>query len=85
MTEQRYWFPAKRYGWGWGTPITWQGWIVFIGFLVLALSGAVLIQPHTNHAGFLLYICVLSFLFGCVCWWKGEPTRWRWGDEDRRQ
>ena len=21
----RYWFPAKRYGWGWGPPSTWQG------------------------------------------------------------
>jgi hypothetical protein len=24
----RYWFPAKRYGWGWGLPVTWQGWAV---------------------------------------------------------
>ena len=29
-----YWFPAKRYGYGWGLPHTWQGWIVFF-----ALSG----------------------------------------------
>ena len=28
QTERKYWFPAKRYGWGWGMPNTWQGWLV---------------------------------------------------------
>ncbi len=23
-----YWFPAKRYRWGWGLPSVWQGWVV---------------------------------------------------------
>jgi hypothetical protein len=27
--DPEYWFPAKRYGWGWGIPVTWQGWVVF--------------------------------------------------------
>jgi len=30
--EQNYWFPAKRYGWGWGIPVTWQGWAVMAIF-----------------------------------------------------
>jgi len=25
QTERDYWFPAKRYGWGWGIPNRWQG------------------------------------------------------------
>jgi hypothetical protein len=29
QTERKYWFPAKRYGWGWGIPSSWQGWLVF--------------------------------------------------------
>ena len=29
----RNWFRAKRYGWGWGLPITWQGWAFFISWL----------------------------------------------------
>ncbi len=24
-----FWFPVKRYGWGWGLPVRWQGWVVF--------------------------------------------------------
>jgi hypothetical protein len=23
--DKTYWFPAKRYGWGWGLPTVWQG------------------------------------------------------------
>lgn len=28
MQQASYWFPAKRYGWGWGLPSSWQGWVV---------------------------------------------------------
>jgi hypothetical protein len=76
----RYWFPAKRYGWGWGLPITWQGWAIFVAFLVLVAVGAVVIPKH-SLAGFIAYAVVLSVLFAGVCWWKGEPPRWRWGGE----
>jgi hypothetical protein len=30
----RYWFPAKTYGWGWGLPSTWEGWLVLVGYPV---------------------------------------------------
>ena len=76
----RYWFPAKRYGWGWGFPITWQGWAIFVAFLVLLAVGAAVIPKH-SLAGFIAYAVVLSALFAGVCWWKGEPLRWRWGCE----
>jgi hypothetical protein len=26
---RKIWFPAKRYGWGWGLPCCWQGWVFF--------------------------------------------------------
>ena len=29
----RYWFPVKRYGWGWGPPATWEGWAVLAAFV----------------------------------------------------
>jgi hypothetical protein len=76
----RYWFPAKRYGWGWGFPIAWQGWAIFVAFLVLVAVGAAVIPKH-SLAGFIAYAVVLSVLFAGVCWWKGEPPRWRWGSE----
>ncbi|WP_269146578.1 hypothetical protein [Xanthomonas oryzae] len=27
--KKDYWFPAKTYGWGWGLPTVWQGWLVY--------------------------------------------------------
>jgi hypothetical protein len=79
----RYWFPAKpakRYGWGWGFPITWQGWAIFVAFLVLVAVGGAVIPKH-SLAGFIAYAVVLSVLFAGVCWWKGEAPRWRWAGE----
>ncbi len=54
MMQHECWFPAKppERGWGWGTPQTWQGWVVYIGYLVLLAAGILLILPH--HAGYFL-------------------------------
>jgi hypothetical protein len=81
MAEVRYWFPAKRYGWGWGLPITWEGWVVFAAFIGLVVAGAVIMPPGRSPAGFIATIVVLVILFAAVCWWKGEPARWRWGGD----
>ncbi len=77
----RYWFPAKRYGWGWGLPRTWEGWAVLLGFLALLVAGTVIVPPGRSLTGFIVYTGVLVALLVFICWWKGEPPRWRWGDE----
>lgn len=74
--ERKYWFPAKRYGWGWGLPVTWQGWAVLIAFVVLMAVGFPLLRPM--HLA-LPYGVALAALFVGVCWLKGEPPRWRSG------
>lgn len=79
MTTPRYWFPAKRYGWGWGPPATWQGWLCVAIFTVLLLTGLWLFDPRIQPLGFVLYVTVLSLAMVAVCWWKGEPPGWRWG------
>jgi hypothetical protein len=81
--ENRYWFPAKRYGWGWGLPCTWQGWLVLAAFLVLVAAGAIVFPPTTSHGFYYVYIALLVALLLGVCWLKGEPPRWRWGDDER--
>ncbi len=79
-SDPKYWFPAKRYGWGWGLPITWQGWLVLAAYVALIWAGAILFPPRQELAAFLLYMSVLLICFIGVCWAKGEPPRWRWGD-----
>ncbi len=77
--EPSYWFPAKRYGWGWGPPRTWQGWVVLALFLVLVGAGILIFPPEGHTVGFLVYLLVLVVLLIAVCAVKGEPPRWRWG------
>jgi hypothetical protein len=76
-----YWFPAKLYGWGWGFPITWQGWLVFAAFFVLLLAGIYLFPPGQSLAAFFLYVVILCVVLLGICWLKGEPPRWRWGND----
>jgi lipoprotein signal peptidase len=79
-TEQRYWFPAKRYGWGWGLPPAWQGWVVLIAYIGLVVGGAFVLKPtEASSFGYVAYTVVLTVALLVVCWLKGEPTSWRWG------
>jgi hypothetical protein len=80
-SEHRYWFPAKRYGWGWGPPVTWQGWLVMAVFIGLLVASAVAFPPNRAPGIFIICVVALSALLSLVCWLKGEPPRWRWGDD----
>jgi len=81
QTGPKYWFRAKRFGWGWGLPITWQGWLVLVAFVGLIVVGALVFPPRKALAAYIIYVVVLSTALVGVCWWKGEPPRWRWGDD----
>jgi len=79
MTKQPYWFPAKRYGWGWGVPTCWQGWAVIAVYAVLLVTAVVSIHPAQKPFLFAAAVFGLSLVLVAVCWVKGEPPRWRWG------
>jgi hypothetical protein len=79
--ERIYWFPAKRYGWGWGLPSSWQGWLVIAGYVALLVLGFALFPPASRTAEFIAYVVALTVVLIVICWFKGEPPRWRWGNE----
>ena len=67
QTDPEYWFPAKRYGWGWGIPNTWQGWLVLAVFGALLAAGSVVLPPDEKWGCFwpmLLYFrpCSLEYV-----------------------
>ncbi|SFS16578.1 hypothetical protein SAMN05216570_3337 [Dyella sp. OK004] len=76
--QPSYWFPAKRYGWGWGVPTTWQGWTVLLGYAGVMAASAALLLPQQRNA-FLVCTALWTVLLVAICWWKGEPPRWRTG------
>jgi uncharacterized membrane protein YkvI len=77
---ETFWFPAKRYGWGWGPPVRWQGWAVLVVYALLLTAAAFVFLRDDRIAAFLLSSVVLTVLLLIVCWLKGERPRWRWGD-----
>jgi hypothetical protein len=77
--SEDYWFPARRYGWGWGWPARWQGWVAFAVYAGLVAAGIAGLPLDLTPMGFVLYMLAVSALLVLVCcWWKGEPPRWRW-------
>jgi hypothetical protein len=76
------WFPAKRYGWGWGLPSAWQGWIVLFIYLVLVFGGIPFVQVSDGSFVYALYLVILTVALIAVCWLTGEPPRWRSGGRD---
>ena len=80
-SRDNYWFPAKRFGWGWGLPRRWQGWLVLGVFFGLFGLGVIYLQESARPVEFIAFASVLTLGMLVVCWIKGEPPRWRWGGE----
>ena len=74
------WFPAKRYGWGWGFPVAWQGWVVLLGYGALAVGAAYLFLPE-DRVSFYGSLVVLTAALIAILFRKGEEPRWRWGED----
>jgi hypothetical protein len=81
QSEKRYWFPAKRYGWGWGPPQTWQGWLVTLVWLA-AIAAASLFLIPTHLVTFLCFVLMMAVILLLICYAKGEPPGWRWGGRE---
>lgn len=79
-TDQRYWFRAKRYGWGWGLPISWQGWTVFVLWSAALFLPIRYLLPRSLPVHLIFVLFMVLLLVG-ICYKKGEPPRWRWGDQ----
>jgi hypothetical protein len=76
--KPRYWFPAKRYGWGWGPPSTSEGWLVLAAYVALLAALCLWFPAHKHPYWFWAGLASLVSTLVAICWWKGEPPRWRW-------
>jgi hypothetical protein len=92
MTKEKdYWFKAKRYGWGWGLPRTWQGWVSFGVFIAVWLWALTLLVPPVEdteispgRAALFVLIMVMDVAgLVYVSLKHGEPPKWRWGDKTK--
>jgi hypothetical protein len=73
----QYWYAAKRYGWGWGPPITWQGWVVLVLLIAALVVPVPLFLRFHRPEPYLAYVAVLVAVQFLICYLKGPPPRWR--------
>jgi len=78
--KKHYWFPAQKYGWGWGLPCCWQGWVAYGVWLALLYGGGIFIAPR-SISSFVVYAIVLGIALFIALFIKGERPRWRWGKD----
>ena len=85
--SNRYWFRQKRFGYG-ATPITWEGWLASLAFLivVLAINAAIILTARTNLQATAVLIVSVFAVIGLFFWLAASRTeggwRWRWGRRD---
>ena len=80
--KKNIWFPAKKYGIGWGFPVTWQGWVVLLSYILLILIGIKNVTGSFSQVVFfLVYVAFLTALLIFICLKKGEKPAWRWGNK----
>lgn len=81
MSNGPEWFAPKRFGYGSGLPIAWQGWAVLIGYLVIVLALTPLAKRSlVAHLSLVLTLTALLMLI-CKKTTRGG-WRWRSGPDD---
>ncbi|MCB2089251.1 MAG: hypothetical protein KDD98_10560 [Sphingomonadaceae bacterium] len=83
--EPGAWFAPKRYGYGAGWPIAWQGWALLGSYLaVLAGVGQLAsFEPETGPAiAFAVIIPATAVLIIAAKRRTRGEWRWRWGEGD---
>ena len=75
------WFAPKRYGYGIGLPISWQGWALTIGLVAITVSLGVTLRQRPLQLIALLVPIVATFVVIGARTTRGG-WRWRWGEED---
>ena len=74
------WWAPKRYGYGAGLPIAWQGWLVSLAYCVAVTLSAWLILPRSISAFVAIVLGATAALL-VICARKTRGGwRWRWGE-----
>jgi hypothetical protein len=79
------WFPPKRYGYGAGPPLTWQGWVLIAAFALVILAAGLWARRGDAAArwGAIGTIVLATAVFVPVIRRHTRGGwRWRWGKRD---
>ena len=75
------WFAAKRYGYGAGIPIAWQGWAILAGSLAIVVGVGYFFEDRPAVTFAILLPLIITLLVVAARTTRGG-WRWRWGERD---
>lgn len=79
MNDEDVWFEPKRFGYGSGLPIRWQGWALVAGYVaVVAVLALVLGDRHPALLATVVVLLTVALLPISARHTRGG-WRWRWG------
>ena len=75
------WWAPKRYGYGAGLPVSWQGWAITLAYCAAIGLSAWLILPLSIFAFVTITLGATAALI-LICAMKTRGGwRWRWGED----
>ncbi|WP_294124055.1 hypothetical protein [Sphingomonas sp.] len=81
MDDRPIWFAPKRYGYGTGLPVAWQGWAAIAGFFAVVILAGALLKDKPGLMASIIFPELAIFLSIAARTTHGG-WRWRWGDPD---
>ena len=79
---KKYWFKAKRYGYGW-CPSSWEGWLAVGGYILIFVIIMSRLGGISSANGIIYQITIpilfITAVLVIIAWLTGEKARWRWG------
>ena len=84
LFDNRPWFRAKRYGYGAGLPIAWQGWFLLALHIALILGLALLFRDRPLVLAVIVVAAALVPMPIYAARTEGG-WRWRWGNDGERK
>lgn len=81
MSDGPEWFAPKRYGYGAGLPISWQGWALTIGFVLLTIVLSIWMADRPLQLLAAMIPIAAVFVVICARTTRGG-WRWRWGEKE---
>ena len=81
MDDRPEWFAPRRYGYGAGLPIAWQGWLVTSAYVAVILLAALLLNPEPI-AMLSVIIPATALLIAITARTTRGGWRWRWGEKE---
>ena len=85
QAEDSAWFAPKRFGYGAGVPLRWQGWALLGSYLAL-LAGLKLLADSGDGSvralAFGLFVAATAVLAAVSAKHTRGGWKWRWGSKD---